>query len=478
MERKITGRNPDSLFLNFERVSAIPRPSYHEDRIADYLVAFAKERGLFALRDEAKNVFVRIPATPGMEQVAPILLQAHTDMVCEKNKGVEHDFMKDGIDLVVDGNYLRANGTTLGADDGIGVAIAMTVMDGGIKRHPVVECLFTSSEEVGLGGVCDFDFSLVTARRMLNLDSADLGIITAGSCGGVRSDITFSATREDKTRPALKLTFSGFAGGHSGENIHEGRANAIRAMGLLLKELSALAGFRISLIEGGGKTNAIPRECVAVIGVDDPEVAEAAASVFGEQYLKTLLPIDKGATLTVETAEDELCFTKEDTSRLLSLLCEPKIGVLKMSEDMEGLVEWSQNLGVVTTEGEKISVLLSSRSAIEEQLDANEKELSALAEKNSADAKFHNRYTGWEYAPKSDVRERYLAAYKKALGKDAVVTVIHAGLECGEIYGKIPDMDIISIAPTIKDLHSPDERLDLDSTEAFWLTFEEFFRGL
>lgn len=478
MERKITGRTPDSLFLNFERISAIPRPSYHEEKIAAFLENFAKERGFFAVRDEAKNVFVRVPATPGMENVPPILLQAHTDMVCEKDADVEHDFLKDGIDLVVDGNYLRANGTTLGADDGIGVAIAMTVMDGGIKRHPVVECLFTSSEEVGLGGVCEFDFSLVTARRMLNLDNADLGIVTAGSCGGVRSDITFSATREDKTRPALKLTFSGFAGGHSGENIHEGRANAIRAMGLLLQSLSELPGFRIASVNGGGKTNAIPRGCVAVIGVDDPGAAEDKANAFGERYLATLLPIDKGASLTVETAEDELCFTKEDTTRLLSLLCEPRIGVLKMSEEMEGLVEWSQNLGIVKTEGEKVSVMLSSRSAIEAQLDENEKELSALAEKNSADAKFHNRYTGWEYAPKSDVRERYLAAYKKALGKDAVVNVIHAGLECGEIYGKIPEMDMISIAPTIKDLHSPTERLDLDSAEAFWKTLVAFFEGL
>lgn len=478
MERKITGRKPDALFLNFERISAIPRPSFHEDRIADYLAAFAKERGFFALRDEAKNVFVRIPATPGMEEVPPILLQAHTDMVCEKNNGVEHDFMKDGIDLVVDGNYLRANGTTLGADDGIGVALAMTVIDGEIKRHPVVECLFTASEEVGMGGVYDFDFSLITARRMVNLDSADLGIITAGSCGGVRCDLTFTGTRETKTRRALKLTFSDFAGGHSGENIHEGRANAIRMMGLLLKELSDLPGFRVASIEGGGKTNAIPRECSAVIGVDHPNAAEAAANAFAEQHLSTLLPIDKGASLTVESAEDELCLSKEDGDRLIALLCKPRIGVIKMSEDVKGLVEWSQNLGVVKTEGDQISVLFSSRSAIEDQLEDCVRELSTLASENGADIRIHNRYTGWEYAKQSDLRERYLAAYKKALGKEATVNIIHAGLECGEIYGKIPGMDIISIAPTIKDLHSPTERLDLDSAEAFWLTFEELFRGL
>lgn len=478
MERKIIGRKPDTLFLNFERISAIPRPSYHEERIAAFLEAFAKERGCFAVRDKANNVFVRIPATPGCENIPPVLLQAHTDMVCEKNEGVEHDFMKDGIELVVDGNILHANGTTLGADDGIGVATIMTVIDGEIKRHPVVECLFTASEEVGLGGVCEFDFSLVTARRMLNIDNNELGLVTCGSCGGLRTDMTLRGKRETDLRPALKLTFSGFAGGHSGENIHEGRANAIRAMGLLLKSLSELPGFRIASLDGGGKTNAIPRACSAVIGVDDPDTAENLATAFANEYLSQLLPIDCGASLTVETCEPELCFTGEDTARLISILTESRTGVIAMSQAKPDFVEWSQNLGVVTTEDDDVAILFSSRSSVESQLDASAAELTDLAKKNGAAVKCHNRYTGWEFAPVSDLRERYLAAYRHALGKEPTVNIIHAGLECGEIFGKVPDMDMISISPTVRDLHSPDERLDLDSTEAFWKTIEKFFEEL
>ncbi|MBQ7173575.1 MAG: beta-Ala-His dipeptidase [Clostridia bacterium] len=478
MERKIIGRKPDALFLNFERISAIPRPSYHEERIAAFLENFAKERGFFAVRDQANNVFVRMPATPGCEKIPPVLLQAHTDMVCEKNAGVEHDFMADGIDLVVDGNFLHANGTTLGADDGIGVAVAMTVLSGEIPRHPVVECLFTSSEEVGLGGVCEFDFSLVTARRMLNIDNNELGLVTCGSCGGLRTDMTLRGKREDDLRPALKLSFSGFAGGHSGENIHEGRANAIRAMGLLLKSLSDLPGFRIASLDGGGKTNAIPRACQAIVGADDPDALADAAEAFAKDYLSGLLPIDRGATFAVESFGDAFCFTKEDTARLLSILTESKTGVIAMSRAKPDFVEWSQNLGVVTTEDDDVAILLSSRSSVESQLDASEEELTALAKKNGAAVKCHNRYTGWEFAPVSDLRDRYLAAYRHALGKEARVNIIHAGLECGEIFGKVPDMDMISISPSVHDLHSPDERLDLDSAEAFWKTIERFFEEL
>ena len=475
MKRVITGRTPDSFFGFFEAISAIPRESYHEEKIADYLEAFAKERGLFVRRDAANNVFIRKPATPGLEQNAPILLQSHTDMVCEKNAGVVHDFRKDGLELVVEGDILHANGTTLGADDGIGVAAMLAALDGALSRHPLLECLFTSSEEVGLGGVCSFDFSLVSARRMLNLDNAELGLVTSGSCGGVRTDLTLPCKRETTLKPTLTLSLCGLAGGHSGENIHEARANAICLMGRLLTSLRELPGFCIASIDCNGKTNAIPRECRAVVGFDDPEAAFPIVETTAETLLKGLSALDKNANLSVETSDDSFCLSKEDTDRVLAVFEHVQNGVLAMSEEIEGLVEWSRNLGIITTEDDKIGFYYSTRSGKESQLDRAEVEMNALAKELGAAVKNHNRYPGWEYAPVSGVREQYLRAYRRALGKEAVVNVIHAGLECGEIFARVPGMDMISISPTLRDIHSPAEVLDLASAEDFWKTLEAFF---
>ena len=478
MERVIRGRNPDKLFYFFEEISAIPRESYHEEKIADYLVAFAKERGLFVLRDKANNVFIRKDATPGMEGVAPILLQAHIDMVCEKNEGVEHDFRKDGIELEVRGDFLSAKGTTLGADDGAGVAVMLAALDGELPRHPTLECLFTSSEEVGLGGVCQFDFSVVSARRLINLDNEELGQVIAGSCGGVRTDITMSCKREEKLKPTLHLALTGFAGGHSGENINEGRMNANVCMGRLLCALHTLPGFGIVSIDGGSKLNAIPRECRAVIALDDPDdafdLAERAIADLSEDFS----PLDQGAMLSIESGDEAFSFTNEDSLRILALFQQVPNGVLAMSKEKEGLVEWSRNLGIVATDGDTLRFGYSTRSGKEEQLDRSEAGLSKVGQMLGATVAHFARYPGWEYAPVSRLREEYLAAYEKALGKKATVNVIHAGLECGEIFARRPDMDIIAIGPTMYDIHSPSERMDLRSCEDFWKVLAVYFEGI
>ncbi len=233
MNYVIEGRKPASVFRFFEQISAIPRPSYHEEAIADFLVDFAKQRSLECYRDAHHNVLIKAPATKGMEDREPLMFQGHTDMVCEKNGDVEHDFLKDGLQLYVDGKYLRARGTTLGADDGVAVALMLALLDGEIKEHPAYECLFTTAEEVGLNGAKGFDYSLLKARRMVNLDSADIGVITAGCAGGIRSDLTISCKPEAFAGEALCVSISGLMGGHSGENIHCGRANANRLMGRL-----------------------------------------------------------------------------------------------------------------------------------------------------------------------------------------------------------------------------------------------------
>ena len=273
MEYIIQGRKPERFFRYFEEISAIPRESYHEEKIADYLVNFAKERNLEWYRDDTNNVFIKAPATAGMENKAPVLLQGHTDMVCEKNSGVEHDFSKDPLKLYLDGDLLRARGTTLGADDGCAVAMMLTLLDGELAAHPPIECLFTAAEETGMDGAKNFDYSLISARRMINLDIDSLGNIFCGCAGGVRSDLTLAYTGVDFAGDALSVKLTGLVGGHSGSDINKGRANANKLMGRLLASLLSKTDARLVSVNGGSKENAIPRECEAIVAVSDAELA-------------------------------------------------------------------------------------------------------------------------------------------------------------------------------------------------------------
>ncbi len=469
MEYVIKGRKPESVFRYFEEISAIPRGSYNESAIADYLVAFAEKRCLECYRDELNNVLIKAPAAKGQEGRAPILFQGHTDMVCEKNSDVEHDFLRDPLKLWVDGKLLRARGTTLGADNGIAVAMMLALLDGEVKEHPAFECLFTTAEEVGLNGAQGFDYGLISARTMINLDSEDMGTVTCGCAGGLRSDLTLTCKTEAFAGEALRVRIGGLMGGHSGADIHTGRANANKLMGRLLAALLPECDARIVSINGGSKDNAIPRECEAVLAVADADKAtdiltDSAAMIAGE-----LVREDRGFTVSVETVEAEpVMMSQQDTNRICAVLVGVANGVLAMNREVAGLVEYSRNLGVVRTEGDTVTFVLSSRSGMESRLDASISELNALAAVVGCTAKHYSRYPGWAFAPVSAVRDAYVDAYRDVTGADAVVTTIHAGLECGIIYSKLPDMDMISIGPDMYDIHSPDEALDLDATETFW----------
>ena len=479
MEYVIKGRKPSSVFRFFEEISAIPRPSYHESGVADYLEAFAKDRGLECYRDAMHNVLIKAPATKGLEDRAPILFQGHTDMVCEKNADVEHDFLRDPLELWVDGDLLRAKGTTLGADNGIAVAMMLALLDGEVEAHPAYECLFTTAEEVGLDGANAFDYKRITARRMVNLDSEELGVVTCGCAGGLRSDLTLHAFPEPFAGEALRVSIGGLMGGHSGENINCGRANANKVMGRLLTALMQECDFRIVSVDGGSKDNAIPRECVAVIAVPNAEAASACLTDTAAKIAAELVREDACFTVAVEDAEETVVMlSKADTARVCAILGCAANGVLAMSRDVPTLVAFSRNLGVVRTEGDTMTVVFSSRSALESHLDAAIAELNTLAAVTGCDAVHHGRYPGWDFAPISPLRDAYLAAYKDVTGKDALVNVIHAGLECGIIYSRLPDMDIISIGPTLFDIHSPAETMDLPSVETVWQTLEKLIQSL
>lgn len=454
----------------FEDISKIPRMSYHEEKIADHIVAFASSRGLEVYRDGVNNVLVNIGATEGYEDVPSILLQGHTDMVCECRIGVEHDFLRDGLELYVDEkNFLRARGTTLGADDGVAVAMMLALLDGQIPEHPACQCLFTSSEEVGLDGAKAFDYSKIFARRMINIDSASDSELIVGCAGGVRSDVTYNIQRtrvEDKT--AIKITLGGLVGGHSGEDIEKGRANACKIMGALLSELYGASGDVLLVsFDGGSKSNAIPRDASAVLLASDARKISERVSDFKKRIFDTLCESDKNCFISCEVLDgaSPKAMSASDTKRIIEFVNSVDNGVLKMSDVIDGFVEFSRNLGVVRTEGERIEFYFSSRSAIESQIDESKKDIDEKVAAIGATVLHHNQYPGWDYTGETALVRSYVESAKRVCGIDVKISAIHAGLECGFIKRALPDMDIIACGANTYDLHSPDEALELASFE-------------
>ena len=475
MSYLIQNRKPASIFRFFEEICAIPHPSYHEEKIADYLCAFAAERGLECYRDALHNVLIKKPATPDRVNDAPLMFQGHTDMVCVKTADCTIDFMKDGLELYLDGDFLRAKGTTLGADDGIAVAIMLALLDGELASHPALECLFTSSEEVGLDGADGFDYSKISARKMINMDSEDLGVITAGCAGGLRSTLTKTCSAVPFAGECLTVTVNGLFGGHSGVDIASGRANANKLMGRLLSKWQKAEGVvHLVSLNGGSKDNAIAAICEAVIATSNVEATTALLNNTAAEIAAELAKDDKNFSLTVSpTKAPETMFSATDSAQLIAILAVVDNGIKEMNYNIKGLPEWSRNLGVITTEGNEVELTFSSRSAIESRLDASIDELDTLALITGCTAKHYSRYPGWDYAPVSPLRDLYARAYRDITGKDATVDVIHAGLECGFIVSKIEGLDVISVGPDMRDVHSPDERLNLSSVETFWKTIEK-----
>ena len=476
----IQNRKPASVFRFFEDLCAIPHPSYHEGKIADYLCAFAAERGLECYRDSLHNVLIKKPATPDRVNDAPLMFQGHTDMVCVKTADCTIDFMKDGLELYLDGDFLRAKGTTLGADDGIAVAIMLALLDGELPSHPALECLFTSSEEVGLDGADGFDYSKISARKMINMDSEDLGVITAGCAGGLRSTLTKTCSAVPFAGECLTVTVNGLFGGHSGVDIASGRANANKLMGRLLSKWQKAEGVvHLVSLNGGSKDNAIAAICEAVIATSNVEATTALLNNTAAEIAAELAKDDKNFSLTVSpTKAPEVMFSATDSAQLIAILAVVDNGIKEMNYNIKGLPEWSRNLGVITTEGNEVELTFSSRSAIESRLDASIDELDTLALITGCTAKHYSRYPGWDYAPVSPLRDLYARAYREVTGKDAIVDVIHAGLECGIIVSKLPGLDVISVGPDMRDVHSPDERLNLSSVEVFWQTIEKLIEML
>jgi dipeptidase D len=471
MKHVLSGYEPSSVFHWFEAICAIPHGSENEGALADFIENFAKERKLSYKRDGVNNLFITLPATEGYEQKPAVLLQGHLDMVCESADGVTHDFAVDGLDLFVENDRIGAKGTTLGGDDGIAVAYMLALLDGACDEHPTLECLFTVSEETGLLGATAFDpvAAGVTATYMINLDSEDESVITAGCAGGVRTDIRLPLAREPYQGTILRVALSGLSGGHSGTGIMEGHANALKVLSRILLTVFERSnhGFRLSSLCGGGKDNAIPRSAEAILVSSNADLErllnEAADAVRHEPWV---IPVDRSFDFTVSTlTESSIQATTEAvTENMLGLLMTVADGVQAMSADLPGFPVYSRNLGIASTDENELHLCLSSRSSSENLLDASELELTTLAKGWGGTASHHARYAGWDYAPVSRLRSVWADAYAAQTGTPVRVEVIHAGLECGILRHKMPDLDVISVGPDMHAIHTPDERLSIPST--------------
>ena len=462
---------PKKVFKFFEEISRIPRGSGNELEVAKYIENFAKERGLWVIRDDFHNVIIKKDATAGYENSPVVMLQGHIDMVCEKNAGTVHDFEKDPIKLVIDGEFLRADGTTLGADNAVAVAYAMAILDSNNLNHPALEVLLTADEEQGMSGAINVDGSLFKATRMINLDSSPEGHFYAGCSGGMRQLITLNLTREavpvDYSAYAIKVR--GLNGGHSGNAIHLELANSNKIIGRAFQTISKITDMRILEIFGGLKENAIPREADSIIFMpkSDQKDVENDIKTLENVLKKEFRLSDNGVFVIFEeiNCDKNLAFDKASTKKIMQALNIIPSGLLHKSLEIQGLTETSTNLGVVETDGDKVILTSASRSSVASRKEYMKQVFASIAEALDAEILVRNEYPAWEFNPNSELRDIAMATYKEMFGKEPKLTATHGGLECGLLLEKIPSIDIVAFAPTMIGIHTPEEKLDIASTE-------------
>ena len=444
----------------FEEITKIPRGSGNTKMIADYLSSFARERGLKYVYDEYDNVIIYKNATKGFEEKPTVVLQGHTDIVCEKEPWCEIDMEKEGVRIFRDGDFIKADGTTLGADDGIAIAYALALLDSKDIPHPSIEAVFTSDEETGLTGAMNIDGERINGRIMLNLDSGDEGVFTVGCAGGVRADISLPIEREKSSARAYKISVEELLGGHSGVEIDKGRKNAIK---LLSELLSTIPSVKLSDLFGGNADNAIPREAYAVILAEEEPDKEALSK------MATKLAQKEPIRFKIEVCEIPESVMNESTTRnILSLIQKLPTGVYKMSEDIEGLVETSSNVGVAHTGDDTFELTISVRSSKAVEKKELLEKIVAIAKEHGAGIDTRGDYPGWEYKKDSHLREVMRKSWKKLYKEEPKIIMIHAGLECGIFSDKLEGLDCVSTGPDHFDIHTPKERLSLSSTEKVW----------
>ncbi len=459
---------PARVMHYFEEISAVPRGSGDTKRVSDRCVEMARALGLACRQDEYNNVVIRKPASAGYEDHPAVILQGHLDMVCEKEPDSDHDFSRDGIRLMVDGDWLTADGTTLGGDNGIAVAMAFAILEDESAAHPPLVALFTTDEETGMNGAIGLDASDIDARLLINVDSEDEGVLTVSCAGGAHSEMRLTLAREAVDMPCYTVTVDGLAGGHSGVEIDAGRLNANHVLAVFLRTLPD--GWRLIDIGGGLKENAIPRRATCRIAAPRDYSAEAAAYAAACR-----VETDPDLTVTVApTAAVDTAFTVAETRRAVEFITALPNGVQAMSAAIDGLVETSLNLGVLRTDGDVITAVCSVRSSVTAEKAALLARLAAIAAEFGGSFEESAHYPAWEYRAASHLRDTMVAVYERMYGASPRVVAIHAGLECGLFCEKMAGLDAVSMGPDMRDIHTTQERLSIPSVARTY----DYLRGI
>lgn len=453
----------------FEQLAAIPHGSGNTKAISNFCVSYAKKRGFEAEQDALNNVLIRVPAAAGYESHPTVVIQGHLDMVCEKEPGSAHDFETDGLQLHREGDWLMATDTTLGGDDGIAIAYALALLDETLP-HPALELFFTVDEETGMDGAIGFDPAWITGRRLLNLDSEEEGQLIVSAAGGRNVVGRLPLQWEPCDSPVYEIKVDGLQGGHSGAEIHQGRANANIILGKILSGLPC----RLIRVNGGQKANAITRTAAALVAMDHPVDSDALTALFRREYGDR----DPELTVTVTTATAGQMLQKACSDQAIALLAALPDGVQKWSGEIEGLVETSLNCGIVKTGEEFLSVLTSLRSMKNTERDALNDKVVALMERHGAIVETEAGYPAWEFRADSPLQKAVCRCYQKLYQKEMKVVALHAGLECGILSEKLPGLDCVSMGPDMKDIHTPRERISVSSIERTWELLKEILKSL
>ena len=463
---------PSRVFYYFEELTKIPHGSHNTKQISDYLVSFAKEHNLKYRQDEANNVIIWKAASAGYENAPTVILQGHCDMVCEKTPGSVHDFTKDPLELLIDGDYVTAKDTTLGGDDGIAVAYSLAILEDNTLKHPALEVVITADEEVGLLGAAALDMSDLKGTYLINMDSEEEGSLCVGCAGGLRAKKELEVKYISVQGIKLNITVDGLAGGHSGAEIDKKRANANVLMARFLYGLKNKADYEMISLEGGQKDNAITREAVAelLIDGDQTEAVKAYAAKVQEGLREEYEGSDARITIQITEGDAETAMVLYPTSRekVLFYLMEVPFGIQKMSGSIEGLVETSTNIGIVKLYEDEFFASSSVRSSVEAARDALSDKIQYLTEFLGGEYTIQGAYPAWEYRKESPLRDKMVSVYEEMYGQKPAVVAIHAGLECGLFYKKIEGLDCVSLGPNMKDIHTSEEVLDIASTERVW----------
>lgn len=482
MNQEILSKDYKNVLRFFSEISAVPRGSKNNTAISNFLVDFAKSRGLFYVQDEYENVVIIKESSAGYENAPAIIIQGHMDMVCEKTNDCNHDFLTEGIELYLDGDYIHADRTTLGADNGIAVAYALALLDDETLKHPRIEAVFTTDEEVGMEGAIGLDVSILKGKYLINADSEEEGVLWTSSAGGLTSTCELPINRVKGNGIKVNIAISDLQGGHSGAEIHKNRTNATRLMGRLLFELREYVNFGLIDMMGGLKDNAIPRDSSASIFIEKEDVEELNKGFeeLKKKYKNELISSEPNLTIQMtDLGEGEYSYLHPVSfEKVLFMLINTPNGVQKMSADIPGLVESSLNLGIFRIEEEKASLCFSVRSSVNSYKQFIASQLKYMTEFLGGEFYVRSQYPAWEYKKESPLREHLIKVYRQEYGHEPKLEAIHAGLECSFFAEKIPGVDIVSLGPEMHDIHTPKERLSLSSAIRVYKYLEKVIEGL